>query len=382
MGKIKYFDHAATTSLLPSVKAKMIELLDVYGNASSHYSLGQESKRLIDQARADIAEFAGCEPAEIIFTSGGSEGNSQAIIGSYRAAQWLGLGNHVITTEIEHHSVLDACDYLTKCGAIVTHLGVNAEGEIDLDELDRAITRDTCLVSIMGANNEIGIIQDLYHISEICMDYGVTFHTDCVQRFGHIKRSDFDNEDIITMSGHKIGAPKGVGFMYLASGIPMFPLIHGTQENGLRGGTYNTLGVVALAEAIKELDKHIYEWNKHEFDLAVHIKKRILGEISGSYINGPRGLGIKNLPNILNFGFDGIRGEELMALLDTYGVCVSTGSACNSDSNKPSYVLKAIGCTDEQSNSSIRISLGPSNTLEEVDFAVDAIKECVEMLRR
>ena len=374
-----FLDCAATMPLLPSVKERMMEAMDLYGNPSSLYQLGQDAAHEIKQARELIADYINCDPECIIFNSGGSEGNSQAIISFYEYAVKNGLGNHIITSQIEHHSVLNACKYLEEYrGAEVTYLGVDSNGIVRTDDIERFVTNDTCLISIMGVNNEIGTIQDMYFIGEIARYYNALYHSDCVQEFGHVN-FDATNVDMFSMSAHKLGGPKGVGFLYLTKYTPLLPLIHGTQNNSLRGGTYNTLGIIGLAEAVKQSMDNMYEWNRQILKLTSHMKKRIMAEIPKVKLNGSER---QRTVNNLNFSFDGIRGEELMIMLDMRGICVSTGSACNSDSGEPSYVLKAIGLSDDEANSSIRITLSQNNTLEEIDYAVDRIKETVEFLRR
>lgn len=372
-----YLDSNATTPLLPEVKEKMQETMDYYGNPSSMHSLGYESNIPIKKAKRDIADYLGCAPDEIIITSGGSESNCQALISLYDYAAVNGL-NHIITSRIEHHSILAACEYLAKYrGAKIDYVGVDANGVVNPTDVENAITPCTCLISIMDANNEIGTMQNTYKISEIARSYGIPFHSDCVQSFMH-RTIDCRDYDMFSVSAHKFGGPKGTGLLYVKDGTPLLPLIHGTQNNGMRGGTENLCGILGLAKAIEVNANNMYEWNKQIYALANHMKYRIMNEIDGARFNGHPTL---RLVNNLNFSFDGIRGEELLMMLDMYGICVSTGSACNSSSGEPSHVLRAIGLSNEQANSSIRISLSHENTIEEIDFAVDRLKDSINMLR-
>lgn len=372
-----YFDNAATTKLLPSVKEKMIEAMECYGNPSSLYELGQESHHLIEDCREKIAECVGCLPEEIIFTSGGTESDNTALISTYDYAQANGLGNHIITSQIEHHAILNTCKYLEEYrGAEVTYIGVDQYGKINPQDVGNAMRDETCIVSIMGANNEVGTVQDLS--SAYYRNGHNIFHSDCVQLFGH-QKINLRNLDMMSMSAHKIGGPKGVGFLYVKDGTLLPSFVHGGgQERGRRASTENILGIVGMIEAILQSTEHLYEWNNYVYDLTSHMKQRILDEISGVKYNGHSTL---RLPGILNFSFDGIRGEELMILLDSYGICVSTGSACNSSSNEPSHVLLAMGLDETQANASVRFSLSQNNTMEEVDFTVDRLIKLVEFMR-
>lgn len=372
-----YFDSAATTPLLPSVKEKMIETMECYGNPSSLYELGQASHRLIGDCRAKIAGCIGCLPEEIIFTSGGTEADNTALISTYDYAKANGLGNHIITSKIEHHAILNTSKYLEEyCGAEVTYVGVDEYGKINPKDVGDAMRDETCIVSLMGANNEVGTVQDLS--SAYYRNGHNIFHSDCVQLFGH-QKINLKNLDMMSMSAHKIGGPKGVGFLYVKGGVLLPSFMHGGgQERGRRASTENILGIIGMTEAIVQATEHLYEWNNYVWDLTSHMKQRILDEISGVKYNGHPTF---RLPGILNFSFDGIRGEELMILLDSYGICVSTGSACNSSSNEPSHVLLAMGLSEEQANSSVRFSLSQNNTMEEVDFTVDRLKKLVEFMR-
>lgn len=374
--KIIYLDNAATTSLLPEVKQKMIDYMDDYGNPSSLYQLGVNNKEAIRFARCQIASTLRADPEEIIFTSSGSEANNFVIRSVFDMMQQK--GNHIITSKIEHHSTLECLHYLEKYrGAEVTYLDVDQYGRIDPSDVGAAITPKTILITIMASNNEIGTLQNISSINSIAKSYDILYHADGVQSYLHHNLSTA-NFDFLSISSHKIGGPKGVGALYVKKGINLLPLISGTQENNKRGGTQNIIGIVGFGEATYYADKNMYDWNNYVSNIAYHFKNRVLNEIPNCHLNGHPGI---RLSNNVNISFDGIRGEELLILLDMYGICVSTGSACNSSSNEPSHVLKAIGLSDEEANSSIRFTFSHENTLEEVDFAVDRLKELVERLR-
>lgn len=384
MNKTKhYFDNSATSPLLPEVKEEIIKILDIFGNPSSLYTLGQESKHLIEDSRAKIANLISCSSQELIFTSGGTESDNTALIGAYDYAQQHNLGKHIIVGMTEHHAILNTCEYLRQYrGADITYVGVNNYGRINLDELEKAIRPDTILVSVMHVNNEVGTINNVAQIAEIAHNHGVLYHCDAVQALGHvtIDLDLYSNIDMMSFSGHKIGAPKGIGALFVRSGIDIPPFLHGGgQEQGRRASTENILGIVGFGKAAEVYDNHMYDWNQKVFELSNHMKRRILNGISGARLNGSPGL--LRMPNILNFSFENVKGEELLTLLDIYGICVSTGSACNSSSGEPSAVLLALGCSKDEANSSIRLSISHTNTREEIDFVVDRLKECVERLR-
>lgn len=373
-----YLDSAATTKLLPCVQDAIKDAMQYFGNPSSLYSEGQIAYHMLTNAKRDIADVLGCEPEELIFTSCGSESNCQALFSIYDYAQAHGLGNHIITSQIEHHSTLSACDYLARYrGAEITYVGVDEFGRVNPDDVANAVDINTCLISIMDSNNEIGTIQAVNKFKEIADQHGIFYHADAVQSFMH-RKLDLDNYDLFSASGHKIGAPKGIGLLYHRIGTPLLPLIHGTQEGGLRGGTQNMLGIVGLSEAVKYHANHMLSANNHILDVSDHMKRRILAEIPGARLNGHP---LIRLANNLNFSIPDIRGEEAMILLDMQNVQVSTGSACNSSSGEPSHVLTAIGLNSDQANSSIRISLNEDINLEDADYAVDKLKDVVKILR-
>lgn len=378
LGNNIYLDNAATTPLLPCVEDTIKTTMQYFGNPSSLYSEGQIAYHILINAKRDIADVLNCEPEELIITSCGSESNCQALFSTYDYAQAHGLGNHIITSAIEHHSILSACDYLAKYrGAEVTYIGVDKYGQVNPEDVANAVKLNTCLISIMDSNNEIGTIQPVSKFQKIADENGIFYHSDCVQSFMH-RQLDLSNYDMFSASGHKIGAPKGVGLLYRKVGTPLLPLIHGTQQDGLRGGTSNVLFATALAEAVKYHAEHMTEANNHILDVSDHMKRRILAEIPDAKLNGHP---LIRLVNNLNFSIPDIRGEEALILLDMQNVQVSTGSACNSSSGEPSHVLKAIGLSDDLAEASLRISLSEDISLEDADFAVDRLKDIVKILR-
>lgn len=374
--KIIYLDNAATTPLLPEVKEQITDYFDDYGNPSSLYQIGQNNKAAILFARCQIADTLAVDPDRIIFTSGASESNCMAIKSTFDMLK--SQGNHIITSKIEHHSILECLHYLEKYhGAEVTYLDVDEYGRIDPVDVGAAITSKTILVTIMSSNNEIGTIQNISSINNIVKSYGILFHSDGTQSF--LKHGlDTNDFDMLSISAHKIGGPKGIGALYVKDGVDIPPLITGTQENNRRGGTENIFGIIGFGEAVYITNRNKPEWNQYISNLSCHFANRVLEEIPDCHLNGHPSI---RLVNNVNISFDDIRGEELMFLLDMFGICVSTGSACNSSSGEPSHVLKAIGLSDDEANSSIRFSFSHDNTMEEVDFVVDILKEQIERLR-
>lgn len=372
-----FMDNAATTPLLPAVKEALGEALGIFANSATLYSIGQESAKIVEESRQKIADYVGCSPSEIIFTSGGSESDNMALVSIYDAMQ--SKGNHIITTKIEHKAVLNTCKYLEEFrGAKVTYLDVDNHGIIDLHELRNAITDKTILISIMHVNNEIGAVQPMASISAIAHEHGILFHTDNVQGFCH-RPIDISQVDLMSVSGHKFGALKGIGFLYVKDGIDILPFIHGGhQENGRRAGTTNLQGILSMSVAIEQWSQFGDEWNTYVRELSRYLRGCLLAEIPGVRLNGPE---FPRADNNTNVSIDGIRGEELAVLLDIFGICVSTGSACNSADLSPSRVLRAIGLTDEEANSSIRITLSHENTMKEIDFVIDRMKDAVRQLR-
>jgi cysteine desulfurase len=374
-----YLDNAATTKVHPEVAKKVSEFfVNNYGNASSQHSIGREAKEELEKARGEIAKYVGCESNEIVFTSGGTESSNLALKG-------LALANpdkkHIVTSVIEHPCILETCKVLEKSthghdsgepqGYDVDYVKVDEEGIVDVKEIEKKIRKDTLVVSVMQVNNEIGTIQPVEEIAKICKKKGVYFHTDAVQGFTKIDL-DLKNVDLMSVSGHKIHAPKGVGFLYIKKGTKISPIIDGGgQEGGLRSGTENVPGIIGLAAALKvKIDKKKIE------KIRDGMIKDLL-KIPGTKINGS----LKDrIYNNINVSFYGIEGESLMLMLDSEGICLSTGSACASTKLKESYVLKALGVEELYIHGSLRLTLGEI-TEKEADFVVEKIKEKVEKLR-
>lgn len=377
--KVRYFDHAATTAIKQEVLDEMVPYLkEKFGNASSLYTLGRESKRAIEEARKRVAELINCKPNEIYFTAGGSESDNMAIKGIAYSNKYR--GKHIITSKIEHPAVLHTCKVLEKKGFRVTYLNVNKDGIVDLEELKRAIRNDTILISIMSVNNEIGTIQPIYEISKIAKMYNIIFHTDSVQGVGHIPIDVKDmGIDMLSLSGHKICAPKGIGALYIKEGIEIEKLIDGGhQEKDKRAGTENVAGIVGLGKACeiakRDLEKNI-EYLKNLRDYFINSVERRIEDAS---LNGSRKLRVSGNSN---FSFKGINSQSLLLKLDEKGICVSSGSACSEGNGKPSHVLKAIGLSDEEAESAIRVTFGEENTKEDVEYLVDNIIESIRELR-
>ena len=379
MDKIIYLDNAATTKTAKeAVDAMLPFFTEHYGNASSIYSLGAESKKAMMQAREIIAESIGATPAEIYFTAGGSESDNWALVATAEA--YASKGKHIITSKIEHHAILHTCDYLKTRGYEITYVDVDENGVIKLDELKKAIRPDTMLISVMFANNEIGTIQPIKEIGEIAKEHGILFHTDAVQAYGHVPINvDEDHIDMLSTSGHKINGPKGIGFLYIRKGVKIRSFIHGgQQERSRRAGTENIPGIVGYGAAVKKAFESLTERMNKETELRDYLIGRIEKEIPYCRLNGDR---VKRLPNNVNFSFQFIEGESLLIMLDMKGICASSGSACTSGSLDPSHVLLAIGLPHEIAHGSLRLTLSEENTKEEIDYVVDSIKEIVNKLR-
>lgn len=360
-----YADNAATTRISNSVLEKMLPFLqEHYGNASSQYSLGTKAKCAIEEARQQVAMAIAAEPSEIVFTSGGSESNSWVLSSV--------SNGHVITSSIEHQSVLDACHSLERKGIDVTFLPVDGKGRISIDSIKEAIRSDTQLVSIMLANNEIGAIQPIAEIGEFLRQCTIMFHTDAVQAVGHIPVNVKElGVDFLTASSHKFNGAKGTGILYKRDGASLPPLIlGGEQEWGARAGTENVAGIVAAGYAITESVNNMTVMADKLSTLVETTVYGIRAQIPGIMINGDEN---NRLPGIVNIGFEGVTGESLMHLLDLKGICVSTSSACTSGNDKPSHVLMALGLTEQQSKSAIRISYGRYNNANEVESIVATI---------
>ena len=374
-----YADNAATTKMSQAAIDKMVSLMnDTYGNPSSLYRFGQKAKEELELARETVASVIGAEPREILFTSGGSEADNQAI----RSVALLGKArgkNHIISTKFEHHAVLHTLDKLAKEGFEITLLDVHEDGLVRPEEVAAAITDKTALVTIMYANNEIGTIQPIAEIGKICRERKVLFHTDAVQAVGHLPINVVEqNIDLLSASGHKFHGPKGTGFLYAKKGIKLSNLIEGgAQERGKRAGTENVPGIAAMAVALKEIVEKMPETAK---EVSAKRDRLIAGlsEIEHSALNGDR---TKRLPSNVNFCFEGIEGESLLLLLDEKGIASSSGSACTSGSLDPSHVLLAIGRVHDVAHGSLRLSLGEDITDEDIDYMINAVKEVVTYLR-
>ena len=377
--KTIYADNAATTKMSRAAIDTMVSVMnDHYGNPSSLYSIGQDAKVILENARKDIAGIIGAEPDEILFTSGGSEADNQAILTAAMLGK-KGGKTHIISSAFEHHAVLHTLQKLEKEGFEITLLDVHSDGLIVPDEVEKAIRNDTCLVTIMFANNEIGTVQPIREIGEICRNKGVLFHTDAVQAVGHLPIDvKKDNIDMLSSSAHKFHGPKGTGFIFAKKGIKLTSLIEGgAQEHGRRGGTENVAGIAAMAAALKE---SAAEMDKNAEHLTAMRDKLIDGlqKIPHSALNGDAK---KRLPGNVNFCFEGIEGESLLLLLDDKGIHASSGSACTSGSLDPSHVLLAIGRIHDVAHGSLRLSLGEDITDEDVDYLIKSVTEVVEYLR-
>ena len=379
MAKLIYLDNAATTQVYPEVLDAMLPYFtEHYGNPSAIYSFAGESKKAVDEARANVAALINARTEDIYFTGGGSESDNWALKATAEAYE--SKGKHIITSRIEHHAILHTCAYLEQKGYEVTYLDVDEDGKISLEELEKAIRPDTILISIMSANNEIGTIQPIKEIGKIAHDHGVLFHTDAVQAFGHIPIDVEEmNIDMLSASGHKINGPKGIGVMYIRKGVKIRSFIHGgAQERKRRAGTHNVPGIVGIGTAAKLAKENMEERSAKEIALRDHLIERVLKEIPYTRLNGHR---TDRLPNNANFCFRFIEGESMLILLDQAGICGSSGSACTSGSLDPSHVLLAIGLPHEIAHGSLRLTLSEKNTMEEIDYTVDELKKIIERLR-
>lgn len=374
-----YADNAATTKMSDKALETMMSLISTtYGNPSSLYEFGQKAKEVLEQARRDVAYAIGADPKEILFTSGGSEADNQALITAAKLGEAKGK-KHIISTAFEHHAVLHTLKRLEKEGFEVTLLDVHSNGIVLPAQVEEAIREDTCLVTVMYANNEIGTIQPIREIGAVCRKHGVLFHTDAVQAVGHIKVNvEDDNIDMLSASGHKFHGPKGVGFLYAKKGIRLVNLIEGgAQEKGKRAGTENVPGIASMATALKEAVLGLDEYKAKLTPVRDKIIKG-LSEIPHSAVNGDLE---HRVPSNINFCFEGIEGESLLLLLDDKGIAASSGSACTSGSLDPSHVLLAIGRVHDVAHGSLRLSLGEDITDEDADYIINSVKEVVEYLR-
>ena len=374
-----YADNAATTKMSrAAIDAMLLCMEEQYGNPSSLYSIGQRAKEILEEARADVAAVIGADPGEIIFTSGGSEADNQAIRSAAELGRKAGK-THIISTAFEHHAVLHTLKRLESEGFEVTLLDVHEDGLVRPEEVENAIREDTCLVTIMFANNEIGTIQPIREIGAICRRRGVLFHTDAVQAVGHVPINVHeDNIDMLSSSAHKFHGPKGIGLLYAKRGVRLTNLIEGgAQERGKRAGTENVAAIVGMAAALKETAGKMQE-NAARMSAARDRLIAGLSEIPHSALNGDA---VHRLPGNVNFCFEGIEGESLLLLLDDRGICASSGSACTSGSLDPSHVLLAIGRVHDVAHGSLRLTIGEDITEEETDYIIKNVREVVEYLR-
>ena len=379
MKQIIYLDNAATTKTRPEVVDAMLPYFtEFYGNPSSVYDFSAEPKKAIAHARETIAGALGAKPNEIYFTNGGTESDNWALIATAEAYQ--NKGNHIITTKIEHHAILHTCEYLENRGFSVTYLDVDEYGVVKLDELKKAIRPETILISVMFANNEIGTVQPIKEIGEIADKNGILFHTDAVQAFGHVPINvDECHIDMLSSSAHKLNGPRGVGFLYIRTGVKTKAFIHGgAQERKRRGGTENTPGIVGFGKAVEIAMATMKERTQQEKTLRDHLIERVMKEVPFVRLNGHPS---KRLSNNANFAFQFIEGESLLIMLDMDGICGSSGSACTSGSLDPSHVLLAIGLPPEIAHGSLRLTLNEEITMEQIDFTVESIKKIVARLR-
>ena len=374
-----YMDYAATTYVKPEVLEEMLPYFtQKFGNPSSFYSISRENRMAIDKARAQVAKALNCDVNEVYFTGGGSEADNWAIKGI--ASAHKNKGNHIITTKIEHHAVLHTCEYLEKHGFEVTYLDVDDKGLINLEDLKNAITDKTILVSIMFANNEIGTIEPIKEIGEICRERKIFFHTDAVQAVGNVEIDVKDmNIDLLSLAGHKIYGPKGIGVLYIRKGIKIDNLIHGgSQERNRRAGTENIPAVVGLGKAIEIATENLEE---HRAKMIALRDRLIEGLLKVPYTRLNGATGDKRLPGNVNICFEFIEGESILLSLDFKGICGSSGSACTSGSLDPSHVLLAIGLPHEIAHGSLRLTLGEGSTQEEVDYILEVVPPIIERLR-
>jgi cysteine desulfurase len=374
-----YLDHAATTPVKSEVLEAMLPYFSSkYGNASSVYSIGRESKKAIEESREKVAQAIGAQAKEIFFTGSGTEADNWAIKGAaYSNRQ---KGNHIITTAIEHHAVIHTCQYLESDGFKVTYLPVDENGLVTPEQVAEAITPETILITVMFANNEIGTIQPIAEIGKIAKQKGVLFHTDAVQAIGNIPVNvDTMNIDMLSLSAHKFYGPKGVGVLYVRKGTKLTSFMHGgAQERGRRASTENVPGIVGLGKAIEIASREVDSYNSHIMALRDRTIDEILKRIPFIKLNGDR---YKRLPGNVNFSFEFIEGESLLLMLDMKGIAASSGSACTSGSLDPSHVLLAIGLPHEIAHGSLRITFGEDNTQEDVDYLLEELPPIVERLR-
>ncbi len=379
MNKRVYMDNAATTKISEEVLSYMMPFLrEEYGNPSAVYDLGADNKKVLLQARKAIADVLDCEPQSIYFTSGGTESDNWALIGI--AEQMGKKGRHIITSRIEHHAILHTCEYLKKRGFEITYLDVDEQGLVEPERLLRNLRRDTILVSVMTANNEIGSIQPIEEIGRLLRDRDVIFHTDAVQAFGHIPLyPEKWGVDLLSASSHKFHGPKGAGFLYVREGIRLPSFLHGGgQERGMRAGTENVPAIAGMGKAAELARETMAERRQREEKLRDYMIHRIESEIPFCRLNGPRK---SRLANNINFSFSFVDGGTMVILLDMEGICASSGSACTAGQSVSSHVLRGIGLPEEIARGTVRFTISASTTREDVDYTVDKLKEILEKNR-
>ncbi len=374
-----YLDHAATTPCDKRVVEAMLPYFtDEFGNADSQHAYGRETAKAVADAREKVASIINCAPNELYFTGSGSEADNWALKGAALARR--NRGNHIIISAIEHHAILNSAVWLEKQGFVVTKLPVDKTGMVSVEDLEKAMTDKTILVSIMYANNEVGTIEPIKELAKVAHAHGALFHSDCVQAMPYIKIDVKElGLDLMTMSGHKFYGPKGVGALYIRNGVKLEKLISGGgQERSQRGGTTNTPAVVGMAKALELSVADMEKNNKHIAEMRDHFVDRVMAEIPYIRFNGNKE---HRVPSVANFSFEYVEGEGILMLMDFHGVAVSSGSACSSGTLDPSHVLLAMGVPVEIAHGSIRFSFGKNNTMEEVDYTVDALKDTIAKLR-
>lgn len=375
-----YLDHSATTPVDTEVaKLMMTYYTEKYGNPSSVHSFGREAKEALENAREQVAKLLGAQPTEITFTSGGTEADNLAILGTVEAQRKK--GKHIITSAVEHHAVLETCEYLEKNGFELTIIPVNEEGLLSVQDVENAIRPDTILITIMHANNEVGTIQPIAEIGKLAREKGITFHVDAVQSFGKLPIDVLAmNVDLMTVSSHKIYGPKGVGALYIRKGVRIIPLVHGGgQEKKRRSGTENTPGIIGFGKACQIAGEEMEKQARLESKLRDKLLKGILERIEYVKVNGP--IRDNRLPGNLNVSIEFVEGEALLLSLDMLGIAASSGSACTSGSLDPSHVLLAMGMSHEIAHGSLRFSFGRQNTEEDVDYLLEQLPKIVDRLR-
>lgn len=374
-----YLDYSATTPVKEEVLKEMIPYFtEKFGNPSSLYDMGLESKEAVDKARQQVAALINADPSEIYFTAGGTEADNWAVFGT--AEKFRAKGNHIITTKVEHHAMLHSCAYLEKEGYDVTYLDIDKDGRVDLKQLEDAITDKTILISIMLVNNEIGTIEPVKEAAAIAKKHKILFHTDAVQALGNVPIDVKDmGIDMMSMSSHKIYGPKGIGALFIRKGVRIDNYMHGgAQENNRRAGTENLAGIVGFGKAAQLAKENFDAHVKHSSQMRDYLKDRILSEIPDTFVNGTMD---GRHPGNLNVTFEYIEGESILLLLNQFGISVSTGSACSSKSLEPSHVLAALGVPDEMIHGTVRFTVGDMTTKKDIDYVVDNLKTVVARLR-